>query len=459
MLFPISEYATKFIVTKPVKFEGHLKIVVAKAKTQISIDGLTISKNFTSQRDLELISFEKEKMVGPHFIMSTGAITVAFFVITTCKSNSYVEIASTIFVPTGLYMDNYYWTIYKEETTKNYLLMIARTGDLEFVYINGYQMESSAKNVCTLLNYTSYQNKDRSKRKAGMWLSLDYQLLLDGYHQLYNKNGLRLSVFLYGQRDRATYIYPAGFIVPPKSLSTCGDTTSGHTEGDLIDNDCDGYIDEEERDHEDDDGDDRIDEDKGKSPLTNGYWADWKGWQCESTFATTAHRNRYCDDPPPYNGGMPCSGSDMDVLSNINCTNIESAVIVNPSRLIEAIHCHLRPDRVITAYIEWSCYDLSGYGNLRCQSHPPLYLINKDCFTCSDILRRQFNWLRYSDSDVYGNTIHSTARRCSQHNVRYILENTQVPQHIAYYRNSHDRYSRFGFCKWLDHHFDKTFHR
>ncbi|KAI8786371.1 coadhesin [Biomphalaria glabrata] len=328
MLFPISKYATKFIVTKPVKFEGHLKIVVAKAKTQISVDGETINKNFTSQRDLELISFEKENMVGPHFIMSTGAITVAFFVITTCKSNSYVEIASTIFVPTGLYMDNYYWTIYKEETMKNYLLMIARIWDLDFVYINGYHIESSpASNICTLLNYTSYYNEKTTIRKAGLWLGAEYQLLLDGYHQLYNKNGLRLSVFLYGRRDRATYIYPAGFVVPPESLSTCEDTTSGQTEGDLIDNDCDGYIDEEHRDHEDDDGDDRIDEDKGKSPLVNGHWAEWKGWQCESTFATTAHRSRYCDDPPPYNGGMPCSGSDVDVLSNINCTNIESAVI------------------------------------------------------------------------------------------------------------------------------------
>uniref|UniRef100_A0A2C9LXC6 Uncharacterized protein n=1 Tax=Biomphalaria glabrata TaxID=6526 RepID=A0A2C9LXC6_BIOGL len=158
-------------------------------------------------------------MEGPHFIMSTGAITVAFFVITTCKSNSYVEIASTIFVPTGLYMDNYYWTIYKEENMKNYLLMITRIWDLDFVYINGYHIESSpANNICTLLNYTSYYNEKTTKRKEGLWLGAEYQLLLDGYHQLYNKNGLRLSVFLYGRRDREAYIYPAGFVVPPESL-------------------------------------------------------------------------------------------------------------------------------------------------------------------------------------------------------------------------------------------------
>ncbi|KAK0062109.1 cell death abnormality protein 1, partial [Biomphalaria pfeifferi] len=105
---------------------------------------------------------------------------------------------------------------------------------------------------------------------------------------------------------------------------------------------------------------------------------------------------------------------------------------MNPSRLIEAIHCHLRPDRVITAYIEWSCYDLSDYGYIRCQSHPPLYLINKDCFTCSDILGRQFGWLRYSDSDVYGNTIHSTARRTEPHTINGKFCQSDDP---AIYRN------------------------
>lgn len=95
--------------------------------------------------------------------------------------------------------------------------------------------------------------------------------------------------------------------------------------GDSIDNDCDGLIDEELWNGEDDDGDLRTDEDLLEERL-NGQWGSWRQWHFDDTcrsgirYRMRRQRFRACDLPSPANGGMACQGrhiqnSSEDCLS------------------------------------------------------------------------------------------------------------------------------------------------
>ncbi|GFR65443.1 hemicentin-1 [Elysia marginata] len=91
---------------------------------------------------------------------------------------------------------------------------------------------------------------------------------------------------------------------------------SSPTEGDILDNDCDGQIDEELENGIDDDGDGSIDEDFSLGPRVNGNWGEWGNWSaCSVTCIVngTRSRTRACDNPAAANNGLDCSGDDNEV--------------------------------------------------------------------------------------------------------------------------------------------------
>ncbi|KAK0062087.1 platelet endothelial aggregation receptor 1 [Biomphalaria pfeifferi] len=83
-------------------------------------------------------------------------------------------------------------------------------------------------------------------------------------------------------------------------------------DGDFMDNDCDGYVDEESRDGKDNDLDGSIDEDIARGYPRDGVWTVWTQWFCANCQATSRFRNRSCTDPSPEYGGLECLGADVE---------------------------------------------------------------------------------------------------------------------------------------------------
>ena len=89
--------------------------------------------------------------------------------------------------------------------------------------------------------------------------------------------------------------------------------------GDGLDNDCDGYIDE------DDCSNDASLSDCAVPVPINGEWAAWGAWgACQECGRTsTKVRSRSCSNPPPQYNGLYCDtsiqGPTDSQLCNVDC--------------------------------------------------------------------------------------------------------------------------------------------
>ncbi|CAL1543988.1 unnamed protein product, partial [Lymnaea stagnalis] len=96
--------------------------------------------------------------------------------------------------------------------------------------------------------------------------------------------------YVYGIGPKFGFVTSLGFIASPINSISCRVTEP--TQGDLIDNDCDGTIDEEE-----------VDE------LADGGWGKWMEWMCtEDCHERRMVRRRMCTNPPVRNFGHDCKG-------------------------------------------------------------------------------------------------------------------------------------------------------
>ncbi|XP_071088487.1 uncharacterized protein [Haliotis cracherodii] len=139
--------------------------------------------------------------------------------------------------------------------------------------------------------------------------------LPEGVHRVRHISPIVLFAgYLYGKALSETYGFPTGMRLAPIN-ALCTATSS--TDGDGVDNDCDGFIDEElclPGDDDDDDMDGYLDEDCAKTIPVDGFWSDWGAWgdcsqDCGEGMQT---RTRSCDAPAPAFDGQPCAGDNND---------------------------------------------------------------------------------------------------------------------------------------------------
>ncbi|GFS08485.1 A disintegrin and metalloproteinase with thrombospondin motifs 1 [Elysia marginata] len=89
---------------------------------------------------------------------------------------------------------------------------------------------------------------------------------------------------------------------------------------DGVDNDCDGNVDEEIKNYEDDDMDGKADEDVGtNASALHGGWGVWSPWDCWAPCSEASRYRRYrlCDRPSPSKGGRGCTEEEVEYSNRV----------------------------------------------------------------------------------------------------------------------------------------------
>ncbi|XP_062620365.1 uncharacterized protein LOC134281944 [Saccostrea cucullata] len=293
------EFATAPIPKRTVG--DYFKFIGSESGTTVTISG-GYKSSFTLTAGQVVL--KKIPSTAYCFIKSTKPIMVVQFVQSQQKSSELSDPAMMIIPPIEQYGADYTFATpkYSLGSYNNYFMFIAKSSEVKGLRLDGKAFPSSTK----------------YNKIAGTDLVGGYVPVSQGSHTVMHTSPISIfGGYLYGQARYETYGFSTGMRMG-KVNAPCTPTKS--VDGDGIDNDCDGKIDEEicttENKNKDDDRDGKVNEDCAKPVPINGNWAAWSSWSscsvaCKTSSSSkgTRTRTRTCSNPAPKYGGTSCSGS------------------------------------------------------------------------------------------------------------------------------------------------------
>ncbi|XP_059143676.1 uncharacterized protein LOC131931013 [Physella acuta] len=221
--------------------------------------------------------------------------------------------AASLILPKLSYISSYSISVpfpYKSSQYESYshLIFIARNSKLSKILLND--------------NYI-LEYKILLKNVESIGYQVGYVQISSGLHYSFSEDVSDFGLYLYGRKGRGTYLHPVGFkdiiMHTLDSRRECWESTSRREmfEGDLVDNDCDGYIDEETP-GKDYDNDQLFSEDLKRKNAAHGAWGGWEGWMCEDSCSNSNFtKRRYCDEPAPEYEGAQCQGHNLETKNSV----------------------------------------------------------------------------------------------------------------------------------------------
>ncbi|KAK0062107.1 CUB and sushi domain-containing protein, partial [Biomphalaria pfeifferi] len=309
MHLPVESFGLDFVVfgLPSARGSGHHFIMASREQTEVSMSGPAIETqkwNLSEKGEVTQIP----EVWQPMLLLSDKPISVYFILLSSCDdATEALGGALSLILPVSLHMDAYYWhTQSLEDHVTHYLFYLWRKEESNVI------LELDDVVIRRYLRNVSYIPTFMFTWEAGE------VEISEGPHQFFSRSGVKFGVYLYGFGDTVAYMHLAGFI----SRNSLDCVANGVPEpGDLIDNDCDGWIDEERNDGTDDDHDGLVDEDLLPLPPRSGNWGEWQPWWCTHCTSNVLSRKRQCNTPPPTRGGLYCYGDENSSIAG-DCKEI-----------------------------------------------------------------------------------------------------------------------------------------
>ncbi|XP_059156001.1 uncharacterized protein LOC131941036 [Physella acuta] len=320
MLTPVVSFGKEFITVVITRHTPVFNMVISSEdSTTITISeggGSNYPPVFLAKAgDSAILPFQDSRA------FSSNKPIQAFFVqASSCHYAGYIEGKNEIredegdgslsnLVATNLFYDSYIWStpFSRTMTPNNFFVAVVKSEDLNFLRLDSAELTETTNTPVYGSTHYIVVNKG----------------VTQGSHNLYGVKTVFFGCYLYGVAKYYSYTNPAGYI--SAEINKVCVLNPKVDPGDLIDNDCDGHIDEEVANGLDDDMDTRIDEDLSKPPRTDGQWNTWTEWECVLECGKYGHtRSRACDNPPPVSDGDDCHGEtqlrrDSDCGKNVTC--------------------------------------------------------------------------------------------------------------------------------------------
>lgn len=251
MLLPLSSWGSNF-ATVPIP-DRHdkgdiFRFIASEDNTHVHVSGINSGKPFQ-----DIIKLNKAgQYVQKHYssglyshIVADKAISVFQFLLTRAGHGDHTDPSMITIVPIEQYAFEYTFTTpeYSHGNYSNYFMFI-----IDSSQTSGLRIDNRS-----LAGNQVYHKIPETHLVGG------YMKISVGTHTvMHNDPTTVFGGILVGKADHESYGFPVGLLLKPINTDCL---VSQMIEGDKIDNDCDGEIDEEQSDGKDNDGDGQIDED------------------------------------------------------------------------------------------------------------------------------------------------------------------------------------------------------
>ncbi|KAK0061949.1 platelet endothelial aggregation receptor 1 [Biomphalaria pfeifferi] len=292
MLLPSESFGRDFIVfqLEVRRSLGYYLITASKPDTVVRVMPVrhsyflapfTLQQRETRQFTLNYAYISSDKGIQVSVIQSSACLAV--------RSNiqEMGDPSICIMVPMGLFYSSYVWMYEPALSNNSYAAIIVRWDYKDYIELD----KTALSTAYTWENLTAKNNL--------IWTVAHLKVLnvRARIHTLTSSKSA-FGCYFYGFTMDAGFMNPGGFIVSPINEMCQIDVTRTQL-SDLIDNDCDGFVDEEILDGKDNDGDGLIDEDTNSFKITKDY-GPWSEWVCgRDCFEGKMYRIRECKMDSP----------------------------------------------------------------------------------------------------------------------------------------------------------------